>query len=383
MSGVAVHVLTLSALATAILYAAVLLRLRALRSAAVLPRPFKEAPKTRGATVVIAARDEAKSIVDCLRSILADAAVERVIVVDDHSTDATAELARKEADARVWVLSPPDLPPGWLGKSHALHCGAQLVESDYILFMDADVKVGPAVVSAAVGKMMCEHLDHMSGFFRVHCATVGEQVCAPVFAATGTIALFGSAPSGAATGAFNMIRADFYRKLGGHTQIKQAIVDDVHLARLAARNGARSRFFDLSAGVSVQLFEGFSGFFRAVVRSSQSYLGNNLILPILGGCGAVLIGILTVSNLIVAGWMLLPGEPETSGWLRWLTGFAILAYALGISCAWQVRRFHDGNILWSSLYPLPVAILGLATITSAFRKLAGQGVHWRGRTYKQ
>ncbi len=385
MVGVAVHVLTLSAMATAILYAAVLLRLLALRNAAALPGPFKEAPNTRGATVVIAARDEAESIVECLRSILADAAVERVIVVDDHSTDATAELAGKEAeaDARVWVLSAPDLPPGWVGKSHALHRGARFVESDYILFVDADVKVGPAVVSAAVGKMMCEHLDHLSGFFRVHCATVGEQVCAPVFAATATIALFGSAPSGAATGAFNMIRADFYRKLGGHTQIKQAIADDVHLARLAARNGARSRFFDLSAGVSVRLFEGFSRFFRAVVRSSQSYLGNNLVLPILGGCGAVLIGVLTVSNLIVAGWMLLPGEPEAGGWLRWLAGFAILAYALGISCAWQVRRFHDGKILWSSLYPLPVAILGLATITSAFRKLAGQGVHWRGRTYKQ
>jgi chlorobactene glucosyltransferase len=179
-----------------------------------------------------------------------------------------------------------------------------------------------------------------------------------------------------------MIRADFYRKLGGHTKIKQAIVDDVHLARLAARNGARSRFFDLSAGVSVRLFEGFSGFFRAVMRSSQSYLGNNLVLPLLGGCAAMLIGILTVSNLIVAGWMLLPGEPQTGGWLR-LAGFAILAYALGLSCAWQVHRFHDGNTLWSSLYPLPVAILGLATITSAFKKLTGQQVHWRGRTYKQ
>jgi DNA invertase Pin-like site-specific DNA recombinase len=59
------------------------------------------------------------------------------------------------------------------------------------------------------------------------------------------------------------------RKLGGHTHIKQVIVDDVHLARLATRNVARSRFLDLSAWVSVRLFEGFSGFFRAVVRSSQ------------------------------------------------------------------------------------------------------------------
>ncbi len=382
--GATIHVLTLSALAAAILYAAVLLRLWALRGAAVLPGPFEEAPKTRGATVVIAARDEAESVVECLRSILADAGVEQVIVVDDHSTDGTAELARKEAgaDARVRVLSAPDLPPGWVGKSHALHHGARFVESDYILFMDADVKVEPGVVSAAVGKMVSENLDHLSGFFKIHCATVGEQVCAPVFATTATIALFGSAPSGAATGAFNMIHADFYRKLGGHAQIKEAIVDDVHLARLAARNEARTRFRDLSAGVSVRLFKGLSGFFHAVVRSTQSYLGNNVVLPILGGCGAVLIGVLTVSNLIVAGWMLLPGEPEVGSWPRWLTGFAVLAYALGTSCAWQVRRFHDGKFLWNLLYPLPVAILGLATVTSAFRKLAGRGVHWRGRTYE-
>src|SRR6516165_1815673 len=108
----AIHVLTLSAVATAILYSAVLLRLLALRNAAALPAHFnfKEVPNTRGATAVITARDEADSIGACLRSILADAAVERVIVVDDHSTDATGELAKKEAeaDARVWVLSAPD-----------------------------------------------------------------------------------------------------------------------------------------------------------------------------------------------------------------------------------------------------------------------------------
>jgi glycosyltransferase involved in cell wall biosynthesis len=372
------------ALATAILNAAVLFRLRALPSTAVLPGPFDEAPNARGATVVIAARDEAESIVECLRSILADAAVERVIVVDDHSTDATAEFASKEAsaDARVRLLSAPDLPPGWVGKSHALHHGAQFVESHYILFVDADVKVEPGLVSAAVGKMASENLDHLSGFFKVHCATIGEQVCAPVLATTAAIALFGSAPSGAATGAFNLIRADFYRRLGGHVQIKEAIVDDVHLARLAARNGARTCFLDFSAGVSVRLFKGLSGFFRAVVRSTQSYLGNNVVLPILGGFGALLIGVLTILNLIFAGWVLLPGEPEVGGWPGWLSGFAVLAYALGTGCAWQIRRFHDGNILWGLLYPLPVAILGLATITSAFRKLAGRGVHWRGRTYE-
>lgn len=379
------QLLVVISLLTLASYATIFWKLRLLRRVPTLPK-IAEAPSRPGrVTVVIAARDEAEAIISCLRSVLADAEVKLVVVVDDHSRDATLHLARNEAatDNRLLVLSAPDLPSGWVGKSHALHYGAQNVETEFILFADADVSITRGAITAARWKMDAEELDHLSGFFKIHCGTIGEQVCAPVFLSTATITLFGDALSrGAATGAFNMIRTKTYRAMGGHERFKQAVVDDVFLARTAKEHGARTSFLDLSGAVRVRLFESLSGYFRAIARSTQAYLGNKVNLALVGGAVAVAFGLITALNIVASWSIVLVNIPTVDGWQSTFAAVATLGYGLAMCCAWEIRRYHDGTFFWSLLFPIAVVVMGAATIYSASKKLMGSSVSWRGRNYE-
>jgi glycosyltransferase involved in cell wall biosynthesis len=335
---------------------------------------------------VIAARDEAGAIISCLKSVLADSEVKLVVVVDDHSRDTTLHLARNDEAAtenRLLVLSAPDLPGGWVGKSHALHYGALNVETEFILFADADVSIIPGAITAARRKMDVEELDHLSGFFKIHCGTIGEQVCASVFLSTATTTLFGDASSrGSATGAFNMIRTTTYLAMGGHERFKQAVVDDVFLARTAKEHGARTTFLDLSGAVRVRLFEGLSGYFRVIARSTQAYLGNKVGLTLVGGAVVVAFGLFTALNIVASWSIVLANIPTVDAWQGTFAAVATLGYGLAMCCAWEIRRYHDGAFFWSLLFPIAVIVMGAATIYSGSKKVTGSSISWRGRNYE-
>lgn len=334
---------------------------------------FSKSESTKGACVVIAARNESDSIGECLKSILSQDSVEKIVLVDDHSDDNTTLVAKANAghDKRLLVMHAPELAEGWIGKNHALHYGAKEVASEYILFTDADVIITSGTIAWAVNIMKDCNLDHLSGNFFIKCHSVGEHICAPVLAASSALALFCSGKTvGAATGAFNMIRSDFYHKIGGHEKIRNCIVDDVALARLVKSCGGKTDFVDFNGKVSVRLFRGFKGFFEAISRSAQSYLGNNIWLPVSGGMGIICIGLFGfISPLIFI-------FADNS-----LKSLGFTSYMLGLGCCLSFKSFHDANPFFSVFYPVGVSLLGMATIYSSLRKILGLQINWRGRKY--
>lgn len=365
-------------------FAFLLWRLRMLRLALRLPEPPAASGTDSRVTAVIAARDEEHAIVSSLRSVLADPAVSSVILVDDRSVDATAELARSlaEREPRLQVISSPDLPDGWVGKSHALHHGAKSAETEYVLFADADVAVTPGSVTAATKMMDERHLDHLSGFFKIECMSAGEKACAPVFIWAATLTLFADAPvHGAATGAFNMIRTTTYRAMGGHERFKGSVVDDVSLARTAKQEGANSAFLDLSGAVRVRLFEGFAGFFRAIARSSQSYLGDRFLLALGAGFGLIAFGAAMILCPVFACWALSRGFENAGVWPIAGASLAAGGYLMASACAREIRRYHNARAAWAMFVPVVIVLMGAAIIWSALRKLTGTQVRWRGRAY--
>jgi len=316
---------------------------------------------------------------------VAQAGVARVVLVDDHSADSTLALAKSVAafSDRLTVLSAPDLPDGWVGKSHALYCGAQYVETKYVLFSDADVTISPGTVSDALSMMESSKLDHLSGLFRIRCETTGEKICAPLLAISASITLSRAAPiSGSATGSFNMFNAELYRKMGGHWPIRHAIIDDVSLARLACSHGARSVFLDLSANVSVRLFKGATGFFSAVARSTHPYLRGGSAAAILGGISLSLFGALAAVNPLVAWIMLFTRGSSADGLTVASVVVATSAYVLGVSCVCEVHRYHDGCRAWGVFFPFAVVLLGAGALHSGLLKVTGRRVRWRGREYE-
>ncbi len=341
--------------------------------------------KQDACSIVVAARDEESSVSLALSSFLAQQSVQRVVLVDDDSSDSTLAVAQEMAASsdRLLVKSAPLLPERWIGKSHALHYGCKFVTTEYVLFTDADVTIALGTVSVAIALMEAEALDHLSGFFRVRCESLGEKICAPVLVAIATAVLIRDAPRhGSATGAFNLIKTEFYKKMGGHVPIREVVVDDVALARLAHRRGARSAFLDLSSEVNVRLFRGFAGFFDAVGRSTGPYLGGRCLITFLGGTIMALIGVATTA-CVLAPFAVLFWENATNHGVELVCGItAATAYLVGFAVIAGTKRYHDSTLGWSLFYPLAVTLLGLACAGSAMRSLGVREIAWRGRHYR-
>ena len=359
-------------------------KIQGVQKSAQLSNPLSDVQSNSSVTVVIAARNEEACVVQSLNSILNQQAVERIIFVDDHSADHTLDLAKNVSahNKCICVYSAPPVPEGWTGKAHALHYGAKDITTTYILFTDADVILAAGTVQAAVHIMDHEQLDHLSGNFYIHCATAAESICAPVLAASSAIALFGAADRhGAATGAFNLVRADFYHHIGGHRAIKGTVVDDVSLARFVKSRHGQSSFLGFSDRAGVRLFQGVGGFFRLISRSAQSYLGDHLILPLLGGLAVGGIGVF----ILLLPWLIL--FTYRLGWIfSYQQAIALAAfgasYGMGLAACRGVTHLHNGRPFYTIFYPFPLSLLGLATLKSSMIKILNLKINWRGRSYK-
>lgn len=235
-------------------------------------------------SVVIAARNEEQEILNCLKSILTQAYIKEIIVVNDHSVDNTANIVQKliKEDIRVRLFHAPELPEGWTGKTHALHIGCEHATGDYLLFTDADVIFYGHVIHDALSRMKKDNRDFLGGMFGIRCESVAESITAPMLATMDRIFMFVTANRfGAGTGAFNMFKRSMYLHVGGHEAISDHIVDDVGFARLI-RRFSNHVVFDPSIAkyLQVRLFNGWLGYWKAITRSSMPLIVNRRILSI-------------------------------------------------------------------------------------------------------
>lgn len=284
------------------------------------PRPMPAA--TPRVSVIVPARDEERSIKRTVRALLAQTWPElEVVVVNDRSTDATAAILSSIADPRLIVVNGVEPPSGWLGKPHALHLGAQRATGELLLFMDADIIYAPDAVAAAVtrleesGASMLSLLPHfeLHGFWE-HVAIPNLAVVAftmlPLWLANKTrIPLFG-----AGGGPGNLIRREDYDAIGGHETLKDAVVDDVALARLVRRSGRRSEVALANDLISLRMYHGLreivDGFTKnAFAVFNRSYVAAAVVLLLALVCHALpyalavtgdLIGLATVALILLS-----------------------------------------------------------------------------------
>ncbi len=217
------------------------------------PEPEPEAPGL--VSILIPARNEAGVIEGTVRAALASAGIAiEVLVGDDHSTDETAALVRRiaETDARLRLVSVPDLPEGWTGKNHACAMLAREARGDHLLFLDADVTLKPNAAAGLAAHAGRAKADLVSGVPRQVMESLGERVTVPMinFLLIGYLpmALMRLLPDpslGAACGQMILMRTQAYRATGGHATIRTSLHDGVRLPRLFRGQGLRT---DLVAG---------------------------------------------------------------------------------------------------------------------------------------
>lgn len=340
-------------------------------------------------TIVIAARDEADRIGTTIDHLLAIHSPRiQIVIIDDRSTDATATIVEQRADLdpRLRLIRIDELPDGWLGKPHALHLGTKEISTEWILFSDADTWISEDALARALqaARQSPRPIDQV--------AVLPGYEASSILGVAGTLSLYifflircavtnlGLPFLPVGVGAFNLVRTEAYRAVGGHEALRFEVVDDVKLAILLQRRGretGRGHALILSGPEAVRIdwkadISTLMGLieknFFAMVRFSPIraavFISAGTAALVGAGLGLVVAVLPEVSTpLRVAG--LLSG-------LAWLsTGLPMAAIARQFSWPW----------LGGLLSPLMAWVAPLALFRSARRTVRDGGVTWRGRLY--
>jgi hopene-associated glycosyltransferase HpnB len=333
---------------------------------------------------VIPARDEAESIGRAVRSLLdqAYAGPLSIVVVDDNSTDGTADAARavlrdKEESERVVLVDGAPLEDGWTGKIWAVSQGIASADgAEYILMTDADVEHEPDAVSRLVGKAVTERLGLVSMMVKLRCISTWERFLIPAF-----IYFFQKlypfpkvndpkSDLAAAAGGCMLVHAKTLETAGGIRAIRNCVIDDCALARLIKPH--RPVWLGLAEKThSLRAYDSLAPIWRMVARTAYVQLNHNpvwlvgtvvgmfmlYLLPLF----AVVIG-LSTENLALAG----------------------LGAAAWLVMAWTylpTLELYRLNPLWALSLPIAGAVYTLMTLDSARLHYLGRGGAWKGRTY--
>jgi hypothetical protein len=346
---------------------------------AILPLPPAGPGPRPSVTAVVPCRNEARSVGAAMRSLLAqDHPALAVVAVDDRSTDGTGTVLDHlaAADPRLSVVHVGHLPPGWLGKNHACHVGAERARSEWLLFTDADVLFAPDALSRAVAAAERHGLGHLAVLPHLVAPGLLERAFVTFFAAflgplarvhalrrTGTRAYFG-------VGAFNLVRRDAYERAGGHRRLPLEVVDDLKLGLLLRRGGVPQGVAEASAAVRVRWQHGFAASVLGLVKNAFAALEYRTGRAVLAAAGATLAGVTPVA-LLAAG-------PTPA--VRAVAG-AALAVAV-LHHAESARRLAGATGIEGLLAPCCALLLGAAVGTSAAAAWLRGGVVWRGTHYR-
>ncbi|MGB0112220.1 MAG: glycosyltransferase [Ilumatobacteraceae bacterium] len=338
---------------------------RRLSHAASAPEPVRPASTPTGSiSVVVPARDEAARIGPLLEAIVGAPGVDEVIVVDDQSTDRTAEVASRDG---VRVITGTDLPPGWAGKAWALQQGITAARGDWVVTLDADTRPDPELPSAAVARATTDGIDLLTLAGRFDCPTPGSRWLHPAMLTT-LVYRFG-APGAPLTadrllgnGQCMVVDRRRFIEAGGMEPVRADTVEDVALARHLARAGWTVGFLDASDLLTVRMFESFGDTLRG--------WGRSLALPGVETRRRQLLDL-----AVIALTQVLPLARVASRRAD-VVDIALLAVRVGTLVGTRRAYTRTDAAYWASPLADPVAAAAIAAGIARGRRQT-----WRGRTY--
>jgi len=338
-------------------------------------------------SVVIPARNEARNIERCVRSVLSTQypSVE-VIVVDDHSSDATATIARAIAasDSRLRVIGAPALPAGWFGKQWACASGASVARGEILVFTDADTQHSSDLLPRVVNAMRERRADLLSVAGHQEMHSFWERVIQPQMFALIAIRYGGTEhmsnakrPADAiANGQFIALSREPYDALGGHGLVRDRVAEDLSMAQEFVRAGRRVVILlareQLSTHMYASLREIVGGWRKNVYAGGRhasvgGAFGRSLYPIIL--IAVPLIGLLPPVALLLAAVGVL-----SSAWLVW----SAIAVVTALVFWTAIYSFMNAPVRYVLLYPLGLVML---LYIAAGAILRGRRVEWKERTY--
>lgn len=330
------------------------------------PKP-KPSTAAKWVCVIIPARNEEASIGQAVASLRPF----HVVVVDDHSSDRTAQVA---AEAGAEVIAAGPLPSGWSGKLWAISEGLKHASSlapDYLLFTDADIVHSPNNIAELVARAETGKLDLVSLMVKLHCRSLAETLLIPAF----VFFFFMLYPpawvanrdrrTAAAAGGCILIRPSALDRIGGLAIIRGAIIDDCALARAVKRTGGAIWLGVTHDTISLREYRTFGEIRAMISRTAFAQLRHSALLLILTILGMAVL-------YLAPPLLLLTRHPVSAicGLAAWF--LMMIAYSPAL-------KFYGRSVAWSPLLPLVALFYMSATLDSAVGYWSGRGGLWKGR----
>lgn len=373
--------------------------------------------------VLLPLRDEADRVVPCLRALLAQRGVPglAIVVLDDGSTDGTAEVVRRVVggDPRVTLLTGDPPPAGWLGKPHACHqlaahviaarsdrpdngtpagptnagptnagptnagptnagptnAGPTATGPAALVFVDADVLLHPDAVAVAVSALRNTGATLLSPYPRIVAGTVGERLVQPLlqwswltFLPLRAVERSRRPALAAAGGQFLVLDRAGYQRAGGHAAVRDRVLEDIELARSVKRAGGRVVLADASALARCRMYTSWAQLRDGYGKSLWASFGS----PLAAGSVLLLLLLLYATPPLLALAALVRGELTVAL-------AAGTAYLLGVVGRVLAARATGGRWWPDALaHPLSVVLLGWLTARS-YHLRRRRRLSWRGR----
>lgn len=340
-----------------------------------VPPAIREPARWPSVCAIVPARDEAALIEQSMASLLRQdyAGAFSVVLVDDHSSDGTAEIAdRLDGNGHFRIVRAPPLPLGWTGKLSAMNRGVQEAgNAELILFTDADIWHHPTNLREMVARLERENRDLISLMVRLHCESISERLLIPAF-----VFFFAMLypfrwvrdsrrKTAAAAGGCMLIRRRALDRIGGIAAVKGALIDDCALARAVKDTGGSLRLDLTNAATSIRPYPSLGSIWNMVARSAFAQLHYSPSLLAGTTIGLAIIYLLPP--------LLLVADIDVARWLG-LAGWAMMSLAY-----LPMVRFYRQSPVWVILLPVTTLIYLGATIASAWRHYRGRGGSWKGR----
>ena len=338
------------------------------------------APNSPQVSAIVPARDEEAVIAACVESLAQQYETAEILVVNDQSSDRTAEIIRALIlqYPQVRLLETTQLPPGWTGKNNAVWLGAQHAKCDWLLFTDADAVHGKGSAAQAL-RIAAQSRAAMVSFSPEQLMdTWYEKALIPfVYGRLNRNFSFAEIndphnEAAAANGQFILIRRDAYNAVGGHASIAGEVLEDVALAKLVKRAGYSIWFGSGKDFVRVRMYRSFSAMWAGWKKNLYQLEGGSPgeVYKQLLAEGAFLLGPFALIFLAFYKWHRLD--------FALLLGlfFLLLTHAMHF----QALRRNLFSAAFTA-YLIPGSLLYTAVLWASYRSHSRGMLEWKGREY--
>jgi len=327
-------------------------------------------------SIIVPACNEEDNIEQGLLSLLSQRYENlEIIVVDDRSTDSTADILvwLQKSHPQLVVETVTDLPEGWMGKSHALRVGASRASGKYLLFTDADCMLEETTISRAVHYLKNSHTDHLTLIFQ-NCSHNWLLDCLISDTGAGLLLMFKPwkvREKGnrffIGVGAFNLLKSSVYRAIGGHEPIRMHPIDDMMLGKSIKKHGFHQECLLAGDYVKVPWYDSATAMVNGLMKNMFAVVHYRLsAIPFL------LAGVMIVS--VFPPW----GIVFASGYVRMVCSVAFAVRTMLVWGGLKYQELPSWYVVGSLFTPyITLYIIARSAVTTLIRG----GIEWRGTVY--